>query len=434
MTRPSPARPRSLPPARSAALAALNACLASGGPDAQAALDSALAKRRLDPRDIGLATELFYGVLRLKGRLDAILHRFLDRPQALPVEALTALATACYELLYLDKVPAHASVNWGVDAVRLAAKGGLGGLANAVLRKVAALVGKIDEPGFFGPEDDPVQGPKALARRWSCPEWIVRLWLDAYGRERTLRYLQAQCAPPALGVVLPYGHARAGELAGELAAQPGLLARDGLGFAFAPGTRLDMGEDEPLLARQGFAGRQALQALDAATWPEPVWDACAGRGGKTRLLLELRKSVVASDVHRGRIRALETELPGVETYVCSALDLPPVDVRRGTVLLDAPCSGLGTLSRRPDIKWKRSPEDLNDLVALQARMLDAAFSRLEPGGRLAYVTCTLNPAENEEQVRGFLERTAGAGLIKEWTTPPESALGEFFYAALLECR
>ncbi|WP_081650555.1 transcription antitermination factor NusB [Paucidesulfovibrio longus] len=435
----NPAAKRSnVPPARAAALEALERCLGLAAPerrqvretDAQAALDATLSARPLDPRDAALATELFYGVLRSKTRVEYILSRFLDRPESLPPGVLLILCAASHEMLHLDRVPARASVNWGVDAVREAANDGLAGLANAVLRKVAALAEQPLPEGFFGPETPPEEHPDTLARKYACPDWLVELWLDEYGPETGLRYLQAQALPPALGIAVQHRHPRAAEIAASLAARPGLLGSSGLGLAFAAGTHLDDLPDETLV-RQSFAGREALLALDPGSWPDPVWDACSGRGGKTRLLLELGKSVLASDIHRGRIRALQAEQPEVEAVAASALERPPFSTPPRTILLDAPCSGLGTLSRRPDIKWKRSEDDFDDLVELQAAMLENAWKRLPRGGLLAYLTCTLNPDENERQIAAFLAGHPDAELRTEWTTDPDAKWGEFFYAALL---
>lgn len=437
-TAQNPSKPTPLPPARAVALDALDRCLpaeaprsreAGQGMDAQAALDRALRQAEnngLSARDAALATEIFYGVLRCKTRLEYILGRFLDRPDGLPERAVTAMTVAAYELLHLDRVPARASVNWGVDAVRAVGGKPLGGLANAVLRKVAALAEHPFEPGFFGPEGH----PETLARQFACPLWIVELWLEEYGPKTAQQLLEAQIQSPAAGFAVVHQRPDARDVAAQLADQPGCLAAQGLGVAFAPGSHPELPVDGAVV-RQSFAGRKALLALSPADWPEPVWDACAGRGGKTRILAELGKSVQASDIHRGRIRALRTELPDIPALVASALDRPPFDETPATILLDAPCSGLGTLARRPDIKWKRREEDVDTLVELQANLLVNAWKRLPRGGVLAYLTCTLNPDENERQVAAFLADHDRASLETEWTTAPDAPWGEFFYAALL---
>ncbi len=421
-----------VPPARLAALEALDLTLdaSSDRParDVQAALDQVLTRTRLDPRDAALATELVYGVLRLGFRLRAVLSVFLRDPDGLPESAMRALLTAAYEVLML-KIPDYASVNWAVDRLKETGLGKLSGVGNAVLRKVAGLGNEVHEVRWYGTDAD---DPTVLSRYWSCPEWIVRMWLDEFGRTGAERLLRAQVLPPALGLV-----ARDKDAAALLAGHPALLETHGLGFAFPAGTDLDglLGKGwEARAVRLGFAGRKALLGLGAESWQGPVWDACAGRGGKTRVLTELGLDVYASDAHQGRITALQREQPGVAAEVRSLLDGPPNDQRGGrtfsTVLVDAPCTGLGVLSRRPDIKWKRVPEDAAKLARVQASMLDAAWQGVAPQGRLAYLTCTLNRVENQAQAEAFVERTPGARLELDYQTPTSSQLGEFFYGAV----
>jgi len=443
-----------LPPARAVALDCLASCLLEGR-DLQAALDTALMADPLSDRDAGLVTELVYGYCRLKGRADALLARFLDPKRRLPDEAQLALGLAAYEIIHLDRVPAYASVNWAVDWAKGYTRAHLSGLFNAVLRKVAdmAHVARTITPYRENAKDE----IQALSRFYSCPEWIVALWLKEYPREEVARFLKAQARPPAVGLAVnpqaleggaDAAEALAHRLADRLAAHPACLGRSGLGLAFEPGTSLsalaaDLAltpEELSALYRQGFGAREALAALNPARWTAPVWDACAGRGGKTRLLLEAGLAPVwASDIHQGRLNALSRELaPAVadgRLAVFRARADEPVELpggaRPATILLDAPCTGLGTLSRRPDIKWKRTPEDAVRLAATQAAMLRQAFAALAPGGALHYLTCTLNPDENQRQVSRFLEAEPTARLTATWATGPEVPTGEIFYSAQL---
>ena len=215
-----------------------------------------------------------------------------------------------------------------------------------------------------------------------------------------------------------------------IAGWPELIDLDGMSFALPAGTAFEE-EPTPPLFRQSFAARQAVEALHAESWPQPVWDACCGRGGKTRLLLEKGLSVFASDPHLGRLSALRQELPGVEAFEANAATaIPPR--KPGTILLDLPCSGLGVLSRRPDTKWKRRPADLADLTRLQAEILENALEQVMPGGLIAVITCTLNPDENQGLLRRFIKDHPGVTIQTEWTTPSDSPLNEFFYAACLK--
>ncbi len=439
-----------LPPARAAALDCLAACLLEGR-DLQAALDTALTASPLTDRDSGLVTELAYGYCRLKGRVDALLDRFLDPRRPLHDEARLALGLAAHEIIHLDRVPAYASVNWAVDWAKGYTRAHLAGLFNAVLRRVCdvAEAARTVAPYKEGAADE----AQVLSRYYSCPEWIVRLWLAEYPREDAARFLKAQARPPAVGLAVDRDAfpARGGDelaeaLARRLAAHPACLGKSGLGLAFQAGTSLSaLSEDLSLspqekdaLYRQGFAAREALAALNPGRWKAPVWDACCGRGGKTRLLLEAGCApVIASDTHAGRLRALARELaPALEDGRLVALraraDQPaPLAAPVPAILLDAPCTGLGTLSRRPDIKWKRTEADVESLARTQAAMLRSAWQALAPGGALFYLTCTLAPAENQRQVAAFLADTADARLAGTWTTPPDVATGEFFFSASL---
>lgn len=396
--------------------------------DIQAALDIALSSDTIDPRDVGLATELSYGYLRLKGRIEYVLSRFLKDPGKLAPKMRFAMGVAAYEILYLDKVPAYASVDWAVEFSKTKPGGRLSGLFNAVLRRVSELGETAHDPDFYRKD---ASKPEFLTRWYSCPQWLADLWVRSYGEATAIKYLETQLKAPALGFNL-FGHPEADELYGEISGWSELLDIEGMSFALPAGTMFD-GEPETPIARQSFAARQALEALDPEMWPGPVWDACAGRGGKTRILLEKNLDVFASDLHRGRLTALDRELPGVETFVANAAtDAPPK--QPGTVLLDLPCSGLGVLSRRPDTKWKRKPSDLADLTRLQEEILENSFAQVQADGKIAVITCTLNPDENEELITRFLSAHPEASLAKQWTTPANSMLGEFFFATLIDVK
>lgn len=416
--------PKPLPPARRVALEALYRCL-HGKQDIQAALDTALSSGPIDPRDVGLATELCYGYLRMKGRLEYVLSRFLQDPGKLPPKMRLAMGVAAYEILFLDKVPSYASVDWAVEFSKTKPGSRLSGLFNAVLRRVAELGDDAHDPDYYR---EGVSKPEFVTRWYSCPQWLADLWQRTYGEETALKYLEAQLSAPALGINL-FGHPDADELFSDLAGLPEVLDIEGMSFALPPGTAFD-GEPEPPIARQSFAARQAIESLNPDQWDGPVWDACAGRGGKTRILLEKGLKVFASDPHRGRLAALNRELPGVPTFEANAAVAEPPEKPK-TILLDLPCSGLGVLSRRPDTKWKRSTRDLDELVKLQTEILENAAEQIAPGGRIAVITCTLNPDENEGLIEKFLEAHSGAVLEVEWSTPANSPLNEFFYGALV---
>lgn len=431
---------QAVPPARAAALAVLGKTLpAKGrGADVQAALAAEPLAESLDSRDQALCTELCYGYLRLKGRIDYILSIFLAKPEKVPPWGALVLGVAAYEILFLDKVPARASVNWAVEAVGKRFGRAVAGMANAVLRRTADFAPDVEDKAFYGSDGC---GRTTYWSRWySCPEWIVDLWRDGYGDEACERCLLDQATPPPLGVRINFRRPNAAERFWDLAelegccfAEPPMLAYDALPKEVELAALLGRG----LASRQSAAAGAALAALDPAAWPGPIHDACAGRGGKTAWLLERADAPVwASDMHLGRLKALRNELrrlelPSIPVFRAGAVR-PPLKTRPGAVLLDAPCSGLGVLARRPDTKWKRTPLDLENLAAVQAKILDAAYESLRPGGLLAYITCTLNPAENERRIEALLADRPDAVLRRTTETDPDAELGEYFFAALVE--
>lgn len=433
---PKPAKPgKTLPAARQAALDALSACLR--GQDAQAAADQALSrpgKPPLDSRDAALATELIYGTLRHKLRLDYILSRFLKKPDGLPAPMRLALAVAAYEILHLDKVPHYASVDWATEYVKTVISPRLATVCNGTLRNVARLGDAAGEDAFYreGARDE----IQFLARRHACPEWLARLWCEQY-EDAAPALLAASCQAPPLGLRFRFTEPGARERHTALAAAPECVAATATGVALnAPPDDLAELLARGAAVRQSLSGQQAMHALGAADWPRPVWDACCGRGGKSFLLADAAPGTIfASDPHWKRLNGLAAEArrleaPTVAPFRARADRFAP-RTPLPAVLLDAPCTGLGVLSRRPDAKLHRTAQDVTDLAAVQRRILDSASRHVAPGGVLAYVTCTLTRQENAQQIERFLKDHSEFTLGTTHATPPGSPLGEFFYGALL---
>jgi 16S rRNA (cytosine967-C5)-methyltransferase len=340
---------------------------------------------------------------------------------------LRLLSLAAFELLFLEQIPAYATVHWAAAQAGVLYGKRMRGLANAVLRAVDR-----DRERLLSPEHARflIKDEKEWLSIWySCPRWVVDLWMSSHpGQARDLIRASARQAP--IGLRCDPG------LAGTVAAD-NLLARCRTGLAVKslerlPATALQNGPAE----RQSMAAQETMLMMDAANWPDPVWDACCGRGGKTLLLAALgHETILAGDIHRARLGALagHPDRDPAHTLVFSASAQNPClrPGSMGTVLLDVPCSGLGVLSRRPDIKWKRKPEDIPGLAALQRKMLSAARNVLAPGGRLVYMTCTVNPRENERQIQWALSAFADLSQVRMFNTPADSPLQEFFFAACL---
>lgn len=437
---------------RAAALVVLHRVLEEQT-DSQAALDAVLDSPHLVPTDRGLCTELAYGTLRRHIRLNWFLRRFLTRPERLPAEMILTLETALYEMVYL-RTPDHAGVNWAVSHIRNRFGKGMTGVANGVLRSMQRRIAEFDDPAVYNAECGNPQ--EAAACRFAVPVWLLRLWTDAYGEEKTHAYLEASAGAPPAGLrlnktVQAWDHLRHNLLQEHPDALQ--ISDNVLAFSTARPRQLRFLPKEGKASRQSAASYEALFAFDPSSWPQPIWDCCSGRGGKTTALLELGIPVaLASDVSRKRLSALPQEYArlGLTDPPCPALRLlsaadagagfgeplqaqdtaaPPEQF--GTILVDAPCSGLGTLGRRPEIRLRRTPDDLEQLARLQREILRGVWPRLAPGGVLIYLTCTLNPAENEDLVRAFTAEEPSAQMAGEFQTPHDSPLGEFFYAAKL---
>ncbi|MCC6217496.1 MAG: RsmB/NOP family class I SAM-dependent RNA methyltransferase [Polyangiaceae bacterium] len=354
---------------------------------AAAALDAELARAAtLAPVERALATTLVYGALRARGALIARLSTLA--PRGLPRDELTRahLLLAAHQLLLLDRIPAHAAVDVAVSALRRERGARVAGFANAVLRKLAAHP-KIDE---------------RAAVLESAPAWL-REQLVAVAGEAGAAALLGAGEAPAVGLRLSRGRSLPEWLA---AAEPGRVA---------PRARRVRREGDPRKLAGHAAGdfsvqeegAQVVGLLVGARPGERVLDACAGRGGKAALLAEAvgpGGEVWATDVHPSKLDALRAELErlGLQPAQTRAVDwtVGAADVPRGfdRVLVDAPCSGTGTLRRRPEIAHRLGPDDPERLAELSARILRAAATRARPGGRVTFAVCSVLPVEGEEVV------------------------------------
>jgi 16S rRNA (cytosine967-C5)-methyltransferase len=393
--------------------------------DLQEALDLGLHSVPLQ-RDKALITEIVYGYLRFKGRIDFVMNLFLDNPGKLPPGLKILLGLAGYELFFLDRVPDYAAVSRAVDSTGYLFGRKMSKLTNAVLRK-ARQVDIFSESTFK--KDSPGEAV-FWSRYYSCPLWIVKMWKKTYGRESCHQYLRQSLDRPPLGL-------RAGkEFLDLVSGSPLLVQRiknSLLVSDMTPG--IDKCLREKMVFRQSFAGQQAMFELGMMDWAQPVWDMCAGSGGKTFLMLDLGMDVYSSDVSLKRLKNLK---PNSKAYGSAARVFaasghqPPFKTPPGTILIDAPCTGLGVLSRRPDIKWKRRPLDIERLTKTQAGLLGSAARISGKQGRIVYLTCTLNKDENERRVNDFLYEHKNFELEKMFQTDIRQELKESFFGAVFK--
>lgn len=404
----------------------------------QSLLDTKLTGGLFSRQDAALTTELVYGYLRSEIRLSWLLSQFMKAPEKLPPAMRIMIGMAAYELLYLDRIPAHASVSAAVDAVRARFGQGMSRVANGVLRSLLRLAESEDlkAPGFYAARlDDPTERLSVL---YSVPRWMLDVWTRGYGEER------AEAIAKAMSQV-PHPCVRVNAARDEWEALRDILCREGqavghAGVRFKPGGQPEYLRDYLRQGRLSFhgAGSQlVLEALDAAHWEGPVWDACAGRGGKTLALLELGVPVLAaSDTYQPRLRGLRDDAKRLgltaPPLICASATAPALNAAPRTILLDVPCSGLGTLARHPDLRTLRTPEQVAELADLQGRILNTAWERLPSGGHIAYITCTMNPDENEGQIAAFLKRTPGASLERQWQSTPDDCGSDLMFGAMIK--
>jgi 16S rRNA (cytosine967-C5)-methyltransferase len=286
----------------------------------------------LNARDAGLVHEIVFGVLRYRAQLDFLIGQYTGRTGRLDSEVRTALRMGIYQIRHLDRVPAHAAVDDSVRLVRRARKVSAAGFVNAVLRKA-------DRAAVALPD---------RATEFSCPEWMLARWERHYGTETACAIARAALEQPV---------------------------------------RYTRGE------RIQDIGSQAIVPLLDLRPGQSFLDLCAAPGNKTAQAAEYGVEVVACDLHHHRLAQVKDVT--LNLVVLDGTRPLPFARRFDRILLDAPCSGTGTLARNPEIKWRLKPEDLEDLPRRQSALLAQARAALAPGGLLVYSTCSLEPEENE---------------------------------------
>jgi len=368
---------------------------------ANLALDAALRREALAGVDAALCAALVYGVIERRRTLDYQLESLLPRPlNVLPAEARAALRLGLYQLFYMRRIPAHAAVNESVALAKASPKSShLAALVNAVLRKAQAR-------GLVLPGGD---GDPALSVRYSCPEWLVSLWRESYPNDY-IQLLEHTFGDHDTVLRVNTTKTSAEHLAKLLGAEQIEGLPDALKLTGGEGnvTRLP-GYEDGLFHVQDAAAQMCCQAL-APQPGETVLDLCAAPGGKSFTCAEMMQNqgkVIAMDLHAHRVKligrgAARLGLDCIEAIQGDARQAGAIFQGKATcVLCDVPCSGLGTIRKKPDIREKMRAE-LDKLPEMQYDILCAGVRCLAPAGALVYATCTLNPAENEAVCNRFL--------------------------------
>jgi 16S rRNA (cytosine967-C5)-methyltransferase len=404
-------------------------------------LDQRIRIQRLQERDRALLTELVYGTLRWRGAIDAQLNCYLRRPLAETDPFIrNLLRVTLYQLLFLNKIPDYAAVN---EAVQLAKKHGGGKVAGFVNGALRNFLRRNNETATPQATDDSIA---VLAVEYSHPEWLVGRWLEYFGLEGAKALMRANNERSPLVL-------RVNTLKSDRRELLNLLERNGVtavatqwspeGVWVQSGSAVDglPGFHQGLFQVQGEAS-QLVAYLLAPQPEERVLDACAAPGGKTTHIAELMNDA-------GEVTALDISARGIEKIRDNTTRLGLTSIRPlradasreftgsyagyfDRVLVDAPCSGLGTLRSHPEIKWHRNPSDIERLGRLQKKILDRVVPYLRPGGVLVYSTCTLTRDENEQIVESFLkayrefELENAAGYLPEQAKP--MVQGSYFLA------
>ncbi len=353
--------------------------------------------RELDSRDAGLASEIVFGSLRRQAQLDWLLAHVSGRSTAkLDVPVRVALRMGAYQLRHLDRVPAHAIVDESVELVKRARKRSASGFVNAILRKMP--LAEVEWPH------------RTVAL--SMPEWLLSSW-DAQ-----------------------WGTAVANGIAEDFLQTPDVFVRnppessDSLEFepAGIPGAFRVLRGDPRGLRIQDVSSQSVVPLLDLRAG-DTFLDLCSAPGNKTAQALEAGVQGVAADLHLHRLRTV-TGCPRVVLDATAPLPFQAVFDR---ILVDAPCTGTGTLGRNPEIRWRIQPEDAAELHSRQVRILKNALTLLRPDGVLVYSTCSLEEQENEPVVAEALADSAFAVVRQEHRIPGRDA-GDGFYAAVIKSR
>jgi len=406
-------------PARMAAYELLRA-VATRDAFANLALPAILRDLRVTGRDAAFATELAYGTLRGRGTYDAILSACVDRPlDGLDPPVLDVLRLGAHQVLGM-RVPSHAAVTTSVDLARSTVGAGASRLVNAVLRRVAD---REREAWLDAVAPSIEKDPAAhLAVVHSHPRWVVAAFRAALGGDldETAAALAADNVPPSVTLAARPGRATRDELV-ALGAEPTSYSPWGATLASGdPGALAPIAEGRAHVQDEGSQLVALALAAVPVEGPERVWfDVAAGPGGKAALLqgiaAERGIGYLAADraPHRaGMVRSALLRAPG-SWLVAAADGRSPLTAERSVdrVLLDAPCSGLGALRRRPEARWRRLAADLPELTRLQRDLLGTAIDAVRPGGVVAYVTCSPHPVETRQVVDAVTGRRDDVELV-----------------------
>lgn len=362
----------------------------------------------LEPRERAQVREYVQNILRKRSYLDFVLGEFSSiKMDEMKPTLKNILRLGLYEMLFMDGTPDYASLNEAVDIAKLRLGHKSGDLVNAILRNIQRDMGNLPKPAF---EDR----TKLIATTFSHPEWMVKRWVDQYGEREAFQIMQANNKRPNYYVRVNNMRTKADNFK---------LRMDKSDIAYEESDWLPdyfkVDTVQPFIAKEWLKrGVCLVQDIAAGFAPvileplpgESIYDICAAPGTKSIVMSDMMNaegSITAIDISSDRLErlaesALAYNAENIKIFRADARDLS-LKLADG-VLLDAPCTGTGVLSKRADLRWKRTPEELENSVKLQEELLEEAANQVKKGGRLVYSTCSLEPEENWEQVQKFLDK------------------------------
>lgn len=374
-------------------------------------LNQSIKKENVNEKDVGLLTEIVYGTIQRKNTLDYYLTHFVKGGlKKLDLWVLVLLRLSLYQIIYLDRVPERAVVHEAVELAKKKGHKGITAMVNGTLRSFL-------RQGI--PPIESIKDPlEKLAIKYSHPKWLIERWVDQFGEEKMRNICEINSIPPEVTARVNRIKSSNREEVIEslqkegISSELGELSKEAIKVkkGTLPNTSL---YKDGLLTIQDESSMLVARALD----PHPsmkVLDSCAAPGGKTTHIAEIMNNegeIYALDLHEHKIKLINEQANRLNL---SIIKTRATDSRKATeifenesfdrILVDAPCTGLGVIRRKPDIKWQKRPEEIERITTIQKDILASVASLLKKGGRLVYSTCSIDASENVQIVKWFLEK------------------------------
>lgn len=370
-------------------------------------LNQMIQKHKLNAKDVGLLTEIVYGTIQRKMTLDFFLQPFLKKQKKLEIWVNVLLRLSLYQIVYLDRIPERAVIHEAVEIAKKRGHRGIAGMVNGVLRSIQ----REGVPSF-----DQIKNPlERLSIEMSFPLWLIKKWSATYGIETVKKICESSLVPPHVSVRVNRKKTSVEDVISLLEKENITVAKGNLSLDAV--TVLKGNVAKTKVFQEGFITIQDESSMLAARALGPennerILDSCAAPGGKTTHIAELLGEdgkVISVDLHPHKVKLIEDQvnrlqLTNVETFVCDSRELQErFEVQSfDRILVDAPCSGFGVIRRKPDIKYSKKLEDVEQLANIQISILNSVAILLKNKGTLVYSTCTIDQEENSEVVKRFL--------------------------------